>query len=152
MTDLVTMLRSRRDDAKHRMEIANSEAEQAHKKAAQAEDEWRKWEDALAIELRNTDSREIDINSSNGNGHHQIQPYAASAWLQQARQAAANSRIKHMKLRNFLMHAGVALKPNELIELLKDELSERYVWMLIAQWKKSGELIESEDGGLRLLQ
>jgi hypothetical protein len=56
--------------------------------------------------------------------------------------------MKHDIFRNAIVHAERPPKTSELRKLLEEALSERYVYYLVATFKKSGELEENEDGGL----
>lgn len=120
------MLRSRRDAARRRLAAARHET-------AQAEEDLRKWEAALAIEER-------------GNGAKPLSPTKSPM----ARPLLTpNARMKHELFRNALIEAGRPLTSAELMARLKPILSERYIYYLRATLKKAGEL-EEHDGKLSL--
>src|ERR1700733_4051432 len=131
-------LRSRRDAARRRLAAARQET-------AQAEEDLRKWEAALALEERTAPSSRAtgDVrNSANGSEHPRLtkSPMARPA-------LGPNARMKHEIFRNAFIEAGRPLTSSELLERLQPTLSQRYIYYLRATLKKAGEL-EERDGKL----
>jgi len=134
MEDFIQTLRTRRDAAKKRLDEAQSDFDT--------------WDAALQRELRSAQTQVVPSApvSSNGNGHKKLSEEAERI----VAIANATGRMKSDRFKKALLDAGGPIKASDLIARLKDDLSERYCYYLIATMKKSRELGETTDGKLYL--
>lgn len=130
------ILRSRRDVSKKRSEEKRALASQAQREAEEAEAEFRKWEEALQLELKEPSNSELadtrTMSKTSGKGH---KPHFSP-----------ETRTKADMFRQAFRDGPIA--QNDLFKRLTPMVSERYFYLLLYTHRKTGEIEQLEDGKL----
>jgi hypothetical protein len=130
------VLRSRRDQAKKRSEDLREFADEARREAEEAETEFRKWDEALKLELKEPPGLEPadarTTSRSSGSGHRPS--------------FSAETRTKADMFRQAFREGPTTQA--DLFKRLTPMVSERYFYLLLYTHRKTGEIKELEDGKL----
>ena len=123
VTDLAAMLRERRDDARRRKEGSRQSM-------LSAEEDEKKWQAALDLELR---SHQANSNGSGINGDVSRDSVSPDSDL------LSSPRVKYEIFMKRLREAGRPMRTSELIKAIP-EVSERYIYYLVSHLKRKGEI------------
>jgi hypothetical protein len=131
------MLQRRRDDSRKRLEAARQAV-------AAEESNLAKWQAALDLELGSTAK-------ANGNGKGDTASLSHGSVTSDA-ELLASPRVKRELFMKRLREAGRPMRTTELIKAIP-ELSERYIYYVLGDLKKSGELeVDKKTKGFKLAQ